>query len=296
MYLQATVTRPVTGAETPAVHCFSVGMSAAAPRASSVALLAAAGSVALAALAAYRRRLLLSGKPSASSCTEPKRNLQGYGQHPPVFAWPNGARLAINFAINIEEGSEPNIPDGDTTSTAALCECPSDAPAGVRDLAAENMFEYGSRVGIWRVLRAFQARGVAATAFVCALALERLPELASAVRRGVASGSLDVCCHGYRWEDHIAMGEDEERDRISRAIASLTKTLGAPPPGWYCRTAPSVNTRRLLVAHGGFAYDSDAYNDELPYWTQVEGPDGSVVHHLVLPYTLCTNDSKFAIL
>lgn len=168
--------------------------------------------------------------------------------------------MAINFAINIEEGSEPSMPDGDVASTAALCECPSDAPDGVRDLAAESMFEFGSRVGVWRVLRAFQSRGVPATAFACALALERLPELAAAVREGMASGALDVCCHGYRWEDHIAMDEEVERERIVKAIASLRATLGSPPSGWYCRTAPSVNTRRLLAEVGGasLVYDSDA--------------------------------------
>ena len=189
----------------------------------------------------------------------PNRDLHGYGPHPPVFTWPNGALVAVNFAINLEEGSEPSMADGDGASTAALCECPSDAPAGVRDLAAESMFEYGSRVGVWRVLRAFASRGVPATAFACALALERLPALAAAVRRAVADGALDVCCHGYRWEDHIAMDEEEERSRIALACASLAKTLGAPPKGWYCRTAPSVHTRRLLAEHGGFTYDSDAY-------------------------------------
>ena len=203
-----------------------------------------------------------------------QRDLRGYGPHPPAARWPGGAKLAINFAINLEEGSEPNMPDGDASSTAALCECPSDAPAGVRDLAAESMFEYGSRVGVYRVLKAFQRRGVQATAFACALAVERLPEVAAAVRKGVHEGLLDVCCHGYRWEDHIAMGEDEERGRIKRAIASLTTTLGAPPPGWYCRTAPSINTRRLLIEHGGFVYDSDAYNDELFVSLWAFGPKG----------------------
>ena len=232
--------------------------------------------------------------PTSSRDLTPQRDLIGYGQHPPVFNWPNGALLAVNFAINIEEGSEPSIPDGDGSSTAALCECPSDAPPGVRDLAAENMFEFGSQVGVWRVLRAFKSRGIPATAFACALALEKLPELAAVVKQEIGNGGLDLCCHGYRWEDHIAMDEDSERERIETAVKSLTATLGAPPPAWYCRTAPSVNTRRLLVEHGGFTYDSDAYNGELPYWTKVEKSDGSVVDHLVLPYTLCTNDSKFA--
>jgi hypothetical protein len=205
----------------------------------------------------------------------------GYGRRPPRAAWPAGAALAVNFAINIEEGSEPSILDGDDRSSGALCECPSEAPPGVRDLAAENMFEYGSRVGIWRLLRAFERRSAPATAFACSLALERLPELAAAVRDGVARGLLDVCCHGYRWEDHVAMDEATERSRIEAAVVSLTSTLGAPPKGWYCRTAPSIRTRRLLLEHGGFEYDSDAYNDELPYWARVATSDGAEHYHLV---------------
>lgn len=157
-------------------------------------------------------------------------------------------------------------------------------------MAAEGMFEYGSRCGVWRVLRAFEVAGVPATAFACALALERHPELAEAIKRS----GMDVCCHGWRWEDHIAMAEDEERGAIARAVQSITATLGAPPSGWYCRTAPSVRTRQLLVEHGGFAYDSDAYNDDLPYWTKVSTTAAADRWHLVVPYTLCTNDSKFA--
>jgi allantoinase len=194
------------------------------------ALVVAAAAVAAAAYACLRRR---RARPTPG----PRRDLRGYGLNPPAARWPGGAKLAINFAINIEEGSEPNMPDGDAASTAALCECPSDAPPGVRDLAAESMFEYGARVGAFRVMRAFESRGVPATAFACALALERLPEVAQAVRGGMASGLLDVCCHGYRWEDHIAMEEDVERARIARAVDSLTSTLGEPPSGWYCRTA-----------------------------------------------------------
>ena len=134
---------------------------------------------------------------SLAAASQPARDLQGYGREPPEFRWPGGGLLAVNFAINIEEGSEPNMLDGDGASTAALCECPSDAPAGVRDLAAESMFEYGSRVGVWRVLRAFRSRGVPATAFACALALERLPEVAEyqvqvhVTRRG----SYLICSH-----------------------------------------------------------------------------------------------------
>jgi len=196
------------------------------PAAASPLTLVAVAAAAAALTAFALRRRQRRPKPPRRDL-RPKRDLVGYGSTPPAFTWPNGARLAVNFAINIEEGSEPNVLDGDSASTAALCECPSDAPPGVRDLAAESMFEYGSRVGVWRVLRAFRSRGLPATAFACALALERLSELAAAVRAGVADGLLDVCCHGYRWEDHAGMREEEEKSRIAQAVASLTASLGA---------------------------------------------------------------------
>jgi allantoinase len=214
------------------------------------------------------------------------RALVGYGGTPPHPRWPKGARVALNFVLNIEEGSEYSIGDGDGFSDASLTEMPvSPVPRGERDLAAESMFEYGSRVGVWRVLRLFRERELPATCFVCAVALERNPPLARAIR----DSGFDICCHGWRGVEHYKLDEQQERDHIRKAVASLTKLFGAPPPGWYCRTAPSVNTRRLLVEHGGFTYDSDAYNDELPYWVTVSGEG-----HLVVPYSLTNNDSKFA--
>ncbi|MGE0723486.1 MAG: allantoinase PuuE [Alphaproteobacteria bacterium] len=213
------------------------------------------------------------------------RDLVGYGPNPPNPKWPGGARLAINFVLNYEEGSEPSIPDGDGYSESALTEGASQtAPLKGRDLAAESMFEYGSRVGFWRVHRMFQERGLTMTVFGCALALERNPLAAKAIRQS----SYDVCCHGWRWAKHFEMEEDEEREHVRKAVASLKKTVGARPIGWYCRYGPSVNTRRLLVEEGGFLYDSDAYNDELPYWVTVEGKP-----HLIVPYTLSNNDAKF---
>ena len=213
------------------------------------------------------------------------RDLIGYGANPPDPQWPGGARLALNFVINYEEGSEYSVPDGDGFSEASLTESPSSTiPHGTRDLAAETLFEYGSRVGFWRLLRLFQERELPVTIFACALALERNPEAARAIREA----GLDICCHGWRWIEHYKLTEEQERDHIRRAVASLTETLGARPLGWYCRTGPSVNTRRLLIEEGGFLYDSDAYNDELPYWLTVEGKP-----HLVVPYSLTTNDSKF---
>ena len=213
------------------------------------------------------------------------RDFIGYGANPPNPKWPGGARLALNFVINYEEGSEYNVHDGDGFSEASLTDSPaSSVPRGDRDLGAETMFEYGSRVGFWRLLRLFRERELPVTIFACALALERNPEAAKAIREA----GLDICCHGWRWVEHYKLAEEEEREHICKAVASLTKTLGSRPLGWYCRSAPSVNTRRLLAEEGGFLYDSDAYNDELPYWDTVEGKP-----HLVVPYSLTTNDSKF---
>ncbi len=214
-----------------------------------------------------------------------QRDLIGYGANPPNPHWPGGARLAVNFVLNFEEGSEPSVPDGDPASETGLTEYGTSSPgiAG-RDLGAEGMFAYGARVGFWRIMRLFAERNLPLTVFGCALALERHPPAAEAIR---AAGH-DVCCHGWRWEKHYQLSEAEERDRIVRAVASLRQTMGERPLGWYCRSTPSVNTRRLLVEEGGFLYDSDAYDDDLPYWTQVGDKP-----HLVVPYTLSTNDSKF---
>ncbi|HXT80081.1 MAG TPA: polysaccharide deacetylase family protein, partial [Acetobacteraceae bacterium] len=213
------------------------------------------------------------------------RDLIGYGAHPPHPHWPGEARVAVNFVLNFEEGSEPSVPDGDPASEWGLTEYGATSP-GVkgRDLAAEGMFAYGSRVGFWRIMRLFAERRLPMTIFGCALALERNPQAAAAIRQA----DYDVCCHGWRWEKHFDLSEEVERARIARAVASLRTTMGERPLGWYCRSGPSVNTRRLLVEEGGFLYDSDAYDDELPYWTTVEGRS-----HLVVPYSLSTNDAKF---
>ena len=213
------------------------------------------------------------------------RDLVGYGANLPNPKWPNNARLALNFVINYEEGSEATLLDGDGFTEAGLTEgSSSQFPSGIRDLAAESMFEYGSRVGFWRLMRLFGALDMPVTIFGCALALERNPEAAGAIR----DAGHDVCCHGWRWVEHFKLSETEERDHIQRAVASLKSTIGQRPLGWYCRYAPSENTRRLLVEEGGFLYDSDAYNDELPYWTMVQDRP-----HLVVPYTLTNNDTKF---
>ena len=147
------------------------------------------------------------------------------------------------------------------------------------------MFEYGSRVGFWRILRAFRERALPLTVFGCALALERNPLAAETI----AKSGFDVCCHGWRWIRHFQLSEAEEREHIAKAVASLKKTVGVRPVGWYCRYGPSVNTRRLLVEEGGFTYDSDYYGEELPFWQTVAGKP-----HLVVPYSLTNNDGKYA--
>lgn len=237
---------------------------------------------------------MLEGIVMAAACSPPgraseratmERDLTGYGASPPDPRWPGRARLAVNFVLNFEEGSEPSVPDGDPASEWGLTEAGAVNPgvAG-RDLAAEGMFAYGSRVGFWRIMRLFAERGLPLTIFGCALALERNPQAAAAI----VNAGHDVCCHGWRWEKHWELTEEQERERIRRAVASLQQTVGARPLGWYCRYGPSVNTRRLLAEEGGFLYDSDAYDDDLPYWTWVEGRP-----HLVVPYSLSANDTKF---
>jgi len=210
------------------------------------------------------------------------RDLVGYGPNPPDPKWPNGARLALNMVVNFEEGSESTMAE-DGLTEKGLTEMPT-SDVKDRDLGAESMFEYGARVGFWRILRMLEERNLPMTVFGCALALERHPTAAAAIRRA----GFDVCCHGWRWIKHYELAEVEERDHIQRAVASLTRTMGERPVGWYCRYAPSVNTRRLLVEEGGFLYDSDSYSDELPYWVRVGDKQ-----HLVVPYTMTNNDSKY---
>lgn len=222
---------------------------------------------------------------TASDIAAYPRDLIGYGATPPDPQWPNGARIAVNFVMNYEEGSEYSFTDGDGRSEASLTETAvSPVPAGQRDLAGEGMFEFGSRVGFWRIMRLFAERNLPMTVFACAMALKRHPPAAAAIR---AAGH-DVCCHGWRWIEHYKLTRDEEREHIRLAIESLKQILGSRPLGWYCRYGPGVNTRALLVEEGGFLYDSDCYNDELPYWVLQDGKP-----QLCVPYSLVTNDSKY---
>ncbi|MEX2502605.1 MAG: allantoinase PuuE [Trueperaceae bacterium] len=210
------------------------------------------------------------------------RDFVGYGRTPPVFDWPGGHRLAINLVVNYEEGSEYSYAHGDERQENSGEWGPKPFPDGVRNLANESFFEYGSRVGFWRLLDLFDRHGVKATFGVCPVALEKNPEAAPAI---VQAGH-EVNAHGYRWEEHFRMDPDTERERIRLAVDAIERLTGERPYGWYCRTAPSENTRRLLVEEGGFVYDSDAYNDDLPYFVHVGGR-----RHLVVPYTGDVNDS-----
>jgi len=212
------------------------------------------------------------------------RDLIGYGRRTPDPKWPGGARLALQIVMNYEEGGERSILHGDTESESFLHEVVATEPLpGVRNLNVESVYEYGSRAGFWRLLRMFAARNIKITVYAVAMALERHPEAAAAI---VEAGH-EVMSHGWRWIDYQYMSEAEERDHMRRAIEILTRLTGSRPLGWYTgRQSP--NTRRLVVEEGGFLYDADAYNDDLPYWVTVSGK-----RHLVIPYTMDTNDMKF---
>ena len=212
------------------------------------------------------------------------RDLIGHGAKAPDPKWPGGARLALQIVMNYEEGGERSILHGDDFAEAFLQEVVGMQPLkGVRNMQVESIYEYGTRVGFWRLMRLFAERDVKISVFAVGMALERHPQAAAAL---VEAGH-EVVSHGWRWIDYQFVGEDEEREHIRLAVESLTKATGSRPRGWYTgRLSP--NTRRLVVEEGGFLYDSDAYNDDLPYWVLVSGKP-----HLVIPYTLDNNDMKF---
>ncbi|GGO88351.1 chitin deacetylase [Marinobacterium nitratireducens] len=212
------------------------------------------------------------------------RDLIGYGANPPHPRWPGNARIALSFVLNYEEGGERCILHGDKESEAFLSEMVAAQPLqGERNISMESLYEYGSRAGVWRLLRLFKKHDIPLTIFAVAMAAERHPD----VIRAMVEDGHEICSHGYRWIDYQYMDESEERDHLQRAIEILTRIAGERPQGWYTgRLSP--NTRNLVMQEGGFLYDSDAYDDDLPYWVDNDGKG-----HLVIPYTLDTNDMRF---
>ena len=209
------------------------------------------------------------------------RDLVGYGPRPPHARWPLDARVAVSVVLNYEEGGENCVLHGDTHSESVLTDV-GDASINARNLNVESNFEYGSRVGFWEIMRILRERRVDATIYAVGMALERNPE---AVAQIVDSG-FEVACHGQRWIDYQFVAEDAERADMQRNIETVTRLIGRRPLGWYTGR-PSPNTRRLLLQTGGFLYDSDAYNDDLPYWVRV-----GECAHLVVPHSFENNDSR----
>jgi len=213
----------------------------------------------------------------------PPRDFVGYGPRPPEFRWPDGSAVAVSVVVNYEEGAELNLLDGDGVNDT-WGEYSTTVDPAWRDFGTETHFEFGSRVGIWRLTRMIDEYSIPVSFGACAVALERNPGLCEWLR----ARDHEVLGHGYRWTDDWKLPRDEERRLMRLAIESVEETTGQRIRGWYVRSFPSVNTRELLVEEGGFLYDSDAYNDELPYWVRVLGRD-----HLVIPYGLVNNDTKF---
>jgi allantoinase len=218
------------------------------------------------------------------------RDLIGYGCTPPQAQWPQRARVALQFVLNYEEGGENSVLHGDAGSEQFLSEMFNPASYPARHLSMEGIYEYGSRVGVWRILREFERRGWPLTVFGVSMALERCPEVTAAF---VELGH-EIACHGWRWIHYQNVEEATERDHLERAVSIIERLTGESPAGWYTgRDSP--NTRRLVVEHGGFEYDSDYYGDDLPFWLQVKKADGTLAPHLVVPYTLDCNDMRFAL-
>lgn len=218
------------------------------------------------------------------------RDLIGYGNRPPHAQWPGGARIAVQFVLNYEEGGENAVLHGDAGSEQFLSEMFNPASYPERHMSMEGIYEYGARAGVWRILREFEKRGLPLTVFGVSTALQRHPELTQAF---VALGH-EIACHGLKWIHYQHIPEDVERAHMQEAMAIIERLTGERALGWYTgRDSP--NTRRLVADFGGFAYDSDYYGDDLPFWLQVKKTDGTLAPHLVVPYTLDCNDMRFAL-
>lgn len=208
------------------------------------------------------------------------RDLVGHGRNPPDPRWPGGARLALSFVVNVEEGAEMSLASGDARNES-VHEIREEV-TGQPDPCMETHFAYGARAGLWRILDAFAAHDMRATFSACGRAIAHSPHLA----RAPAEAGHEVSAHGWRWESHANMPEDVERAVIARTVAAIRDATGQRPVGWHTRSASSMNTRRLLLEEGGFLYDSDAYDDDLP---RMHSPK-----HVILPYAFDTNDMRFS--
>jgi putative urate catabolism protein len=218
------------------------------------------------------------------------RDLIGHGRHPPQAQWPGGARIALQFVLNYEEGGENTTLHGDAGSEQFLSEMFNPPSFADRHLTMEGIYEYGSRVGVWRILREFEKRQLPLTVFGVSMALQRHPELTAAL---VEMGH-EIVCHGWRWINYQQIDEATERQHMQIGVDIIRQMTGRAPLGWYTgRDSP--HTRRLLMDHGGFEYDSDYYGDDLPFWMKVQATDGRMVPHLVVPYTLDANDMRFSL-
>ena len=217
------------------------------------------------------------------------RDLVGYGQNVPHAQWPQGARIAVQFVLNYEEGAENSVLHGDAGSEQFLSEMFNPASFAARHQSMETIYEYGSRAGVWRILREFENRQLPLTVFGVSMALQRHPELTAAFQQL----GHEIACHGWRWIAYQNMAEAEEREHLARGMQIITELTGQRPLGWYTgRDSP--NTHRLVADYGGFEYDSDSYADDLPYWLPVQKTNGEVVQQLIVPYTLDTNDMRFS--
>ena len=218
------------------------------------------------------------------------RDLVGYGCNPPHPQWPGQARVALQFVLNYEEGGENAVLHGDGGSEQFLSEMFNPPSFTERHMSMEGIYEYGSRVGVWRILREFEKRGLPLTVFGVGMALQRHPELTAAF---VELGH-EIACHGWRWISYQNLDEATEREHMRLGLDAIEKLTGKRPLGWYTgRDSPQ--TRRLVADDGGLLYDSDYYGDDLPFWMKVKRTDGTVVPRLVVPYTLDTNDMRFSL-
>lgn len=211
-----------------------------------------------------------------------ERDLAGYGARQPFPCWPNGARLAVSVVVNVEEGAELSLADGDTRNES-IHEIREEV-VGAVDTCMTSHFGYGPRAGYWRIANLLDQYGVKATFSCCGRAAQRTPWL---VRDAVERGH-EASCHGWLWQTHAGMTMDEERSSIAQTYDAVTKACGQEPCGWHTRSSATPHTRRLLIEHGGFLYDSDAYDDDFPYQVQVSSQP-----HLVMPYAFDTNDMRF---